>query len=144
MARWEPNARQRLVLAALDLSAEQGYDTTTVTQIANRAGLTKTTFFRRFLGKPEVLFTGQEARSRLVSSDHIPVRSRPLCLTRTRDHQLCCTRCRSLLSCRPGPDGASGRRRSGSSWLNRPTPIAATNRCITISAATSPHVVCAT
>jgi AcrR family transcriptional regulator len=67
MARWEPNARARLVLAALDLFAEQGYDNTTVTQIANRAGLTKTTFFRHFSDKREVLFAGQEAHSRLLA-----------------------------------------------------------------------------
>lgn len=67
MARWEPNARGRLVLAALDLFAEQGYDNTTVTQIANRAGLTKTTFFRHFPDKREVLFAGQEAHSRLLA-----------------------------------------------------------------------------
>jgi DNA-binding transcriptional regulator YbjK len=38
MARWEPNARQRLVRAALDLFTEQGYEATTVNQIADRAG----------------------------------------------------------------------------------------------------------
>ena len=67
MARWEPNAPQRLVLAALDLFTERGYDNTTVTQIANRAGLTKTTFFRHFTDKREVLFAGQEVHSRLLS-----------------------------------------------------------------------------
>jgi AcrR family transcriptional regulator len=67
MARWEPNARERLVLAALDLFAEQGYDNTTVTQIANRAGLTKTTFFRHFPDKREVLFAGQEAHAQLLA-----------------------------------------------------------------------------
>jgi AcrR family transcriptional regulator len=67
MARWEPNARERLVLAALDLFAEHGYDNTTVTQIAKRAGLTKTTFFRHFPDKREVLFAGQETHSRLLA-----------------------------------------------------------------------------
>jgi AcrR family transcriptional regulator len=67
MARWEPNAPQRLVLAALDLFAEQGYDNTTVTQIAGRAGLTKATFFRYFPDKREVLFAGQQVHSRLVA-----------------------------------------------------------------------------
>ena len=59
MARWEPNARERLVRAALDLFTEQGYDATTVNEIADRAGLTKTTFFRHFPDKREVLFAGQ-------------------------------------------------------------------------------------
>ena len=67
MARWEPNARARLVLAAVDLFAEQGYDNTTVTQIAERAGLTKATFFRHFPDKREVLFAGQEVHSRLLA-----------------------------------------------------------------------------
>ena len=34
MARWEPGARERLVLAAVDLFNERGYDATTVAQIA--------------------------------------------------------------------------------------------------------------
>lgn len=67
MARWEPNAGPRLVRAALDLFTEQGYDGTTVAQIAERAGLTKTTFFRHFPGKREVLFAGQELHSRLLA-----------------------------------------------------------------------------
>ena len=68
MARWEPNARERLVRAAVDLFTEQGYDATTVTQIAERAGgLTKTTFFRHFPDKREVLFAGQEIHARLLT-----------------------------------------------------------------------------
>ncbi|HEY3869961.1 MAG TPA: TetR/AcrR family transcriptional regulator [Actinocrinis sp.] len=68
MARWEPNARERLVRAALDLFTEQGYDATTVNGIAERAGLTKTTFFRHFADKREVLFAaGQEIHSRLLA-----------------------------------------------------------------------------
>lgn len=69
MSRWEPNARERLVRAALDLFTEQGYDATTVSQIAERAGgLTKTTFFRHFSDKREVLFAaGQEAHGRLAA-----------------------------------------------------------------------------
>src|ERR1700759_1712311 len=51
MARWEPNARERLERAALALFAENGYDATTVAQIADRAGLTKSTFFRNFADK---------------------------------------------------------------------------------------------
>jgi AcrR family transcriptional regulator len=60
MARWEPNARQRLERAALVLFTERGYDATTVTEIAERAGLTKSTFFRHFTDKREVLFGGQD------------------------------------------------------------------------------------
>ena len=53
--------------AALDLFAEQGYDRTTVAQIAERAGLTKTTFFRHFPDKREVLFAGQDTHGRLLA-----------------------------------------------------------------------------
>ncbi|HEX3490254.1 MAG TPA: helix-turn-helix domain-containing protein [Streptosporangiaceae bacterium] len=67
MARWEPNARARLVVAALDLFTEQGYDSTTVSQIADRAGLTKTTFFRHFPDKREVLFAGQDIHRQILA-----------------------------------------------------------------------------
>jgi AcrR family transcriptional regulator len=68
MARWEPNARERLVRAAVELFAEQGYEATTVNEIAERAGgLTKTTFFRHFTDKREVLFAGQEIHGRIVA-----------------------------------------------------------------------------
>jgi AcrR family transcriptional regulator len=60
MGRWEPNTRERLERAALALFAEHGYDATTVAEIADRAGLTKSTFFRHFADKREVLFGGQE------------------------------------------------------------------------------------
>jgi AcrR family transcriptional regulator len=67
MSRWEPNTRERLVRAALDLFSEQGYDATTVSQIAERAGgLTKMTFFRYFSDKREVLFAGQDVHLRLL------------------------------------------------------------------------------
>jgi len=39
------------VVAALDLFAAQGYENTTVIEIAKRAGVTKSTFFRHFLGQ---------------------------------------------------------------------------------------------
>jgi AcrR family transcriptional regulator len=56
MARWKPNARERLAAAALELFDEHGYENTTVIDIAQRAGLGKTTFFRHFQDKREVLF----------------------------------------------------------------------------------------
>ncbi|HEY0261186.1 MAG TPA: TetR/AcrR family transcriptional regulator [Lacisediminihabitans sp.] len=67
MPRWKPDARQRLAVAALDLFTEQGYDETTVAQIAERAGLTRSTFFRHFGDKREILTAGQEMLSRLLA-----------------------------------------------------------------------------
>lgn len=60
MARWEPDASGRLLGAAIDLFTERGYDATTAAQIAERAGLTKTTLFRHFADKPEIVFQGQQ------------------------------------------------------------------------------------
>jgi AcrR family transcriptional regulator len=67
MGRWQPEARQRLVVAAVDLFTEQGYDATTVAQIAERAGVTRSTFFRHFPDKRELLVAGQETLSRLLT-----------------------------------------------------------------------------
>jgi AcrR family transcriptional regulator len=58
--RWEPNARERLERAAIELFAEQGYEDTTVEQIAAGAGLNRSTFFRHFGDKREILFGGQD------------------------------------------------------------------------------------
>jgi AcrR family transcriptional regulator len=67
MSRWEPGARERFVDAALQLFTEHGYDETTVAEIADRAGLTRSTFFRHFADKREVLSAGQETLSRLFT-----------------------------------------------------------------------------
>jgi AcrR family transcriptional regulator len=66
MGRWEPNAQGRLGQAAMELYAERGFDQTTVADIAERAGLTKRTFFRHFADKREVLFGGADALRALV------------------------------------------------------------------------------
>jgi AcrR family transcriptional regulator len=52
---------------ALDLFAERGYENTTVIEIAERAGLTKSTFFRHFPDKREVLFGGDAMAGALVA-----------------------------------------------------------------------------
>jgi AcrR family transcriptional regulator len=80
MARWEPGARERLVVAAVDLFTEQGYDATTVTQIAERAGVTKSTFFRYFPDKREILVAGQETLSHLLAEgiSEAPMGASPL------------------------------------------------------------------
>ena len=78
MGRWEPNARERLERAALALFAEHGYDATTVAQIADRAGLTKSTFFRHFADKREVLFGGQDMLAEVFSA---AIRTAPPAMT---------------------------------------------------------------
>ena len=49
--------RARILDAALDLFERQGYDATTVNQIAEAAGITPMTFFRHFPTKDAVLVT---------------------------------------------------------------------------------------
>lgn len=57
MPRWEPNAVERLQNAAFELFDEQGFERTTVVEIARQAGLTQRTFFNHFPDKREVLFS---------------------------------------------------------------------------------------
>ncbi len=58
MTRWKPDGRERLQEAAVELFLEHGYDAVTVAEIAERAGLTKRSFFNHFPDKREVLFAG--------------------------------------------------------------------------------------
>jgi AcrR family transcriptional regulator len=80
VSRWEPDAAGRLIKAAIELFDEQGYDATTVAEIAERAGLTKRTFFRHFPDKREVLFQGsQELEGRwLAGIASVPAHVDPL------------------------------------------------------------------
>jgi len=66
-------ARDRLVEAAFALFDEQGYDATTVDEIAERAGTGRTTFFRYFGSKEAVIFPDHDQlldqiRGRLASA----------------------------------------------------------------------------
>lgn len=67
MSRWQPNARDRLQQAALDLFVEVGFADATVPQITARAGLTTRTFFRHFADKREVLFAAEGELPALVA-----------------------------------------------------------------------------
>lgn len=60
MARWDPGTQERLRQAALELYGQYGYDNVTVTQIAERAGITRRSYFRYFPDKREVMFAGSE------------------------------------------------------------------------------------
>ncbi len=67
MPRWEPDGVGRLQAAAFELFAEQGFERTTVAEIARRAGLTRRTFFNHFADKREVLFgLGSEFQQEIV------------------------------------------------------------------------------
>ncbi|HET7474845.1 MAG TPA: TetR family transcriptional regulator [Dermatophilaceae bacterium] len=50
------STRERLTEAAFALFAERGFEQTTVDEIAERAGVGRTTFFRQFGSKEEVVF----------------------------------------------------------------------------------------
>ena len=55
-----PPIRERLTAAALELFDERGYEHTTVDDIAARAGVGRTTFFRAFGSKEDVVFPHHE------------------------------------------------------------------------------------
>jgi AcrR family transcriptional regulator len=61
MVRWKPDARGRLAEAAMILFIERGYDEVTVADIAERAGLTKRSFFNHFADKREAAFASVDA-----------------------------------------------------------------------------------
>ncbi|MEU5868968.1 MULTISPECIES: TetR/AcrR family transcriptional regulator [unclassified Nonomuraea] len=59
-ARKRQRARDEIIEAAYRLFAERGYDEVTVADIAERAEVGRTTFFRYFGDKQEVLFAGEQ------------------------------------------------------------------------------------
>lgn len=72
--------RAAVVAAALELFAEQGFDQTSVEQIAHAAGVSRSTFFRQFGGKDDVVFADHELlldriREYLAASEDDPWRS---------------------------------------------------------------------
>ncbi|MGX4694543.1 TetR/AcrR family transcriptional regulator [Streptomyces sp. JNUCC 63] len=71
----KPPARTRLADAAFALFDERGYEQTTVDDIAERAGVGRTTFFRHYRSKEEVIFPDHDRlleliRDRLATSSH--------------------------------------------------------------------------
>ncbi|WP_405060154.1 TetR/AcrR family transcriptional regulator [Kribbella sp. NBC_01505] len=67
MPRWESDAQGRLERAALELFETQGFERTSVAQIAGAAGLKERSFYRYFPDKREVLFAGNELEAHLVA-----------------------------------------------------------------------------
>ncbi|MEU6476903.1 helix-turn-helix domain-containing protein [Streptomyces sp. NPDC047017] len=71
----KPPARTRLADAAFALFDERGYEQTTVDDIAERAGVGRTTFFRHYRSKEAVIFPDHDRlleliRDRLATSSH--------------------------------------------------------------------------
>ncbi|MEW9534005.1 TetR/AcrR family transcriptional regulator [Microbispora sp. NPDC049125] len=69
-ARNQQRARDEIVEAAYLLFAERGYTEVTVPDIAERAGVGRTTFFRYFGDKQEVVFAGEEEWLETVGQWH--------------------------------------------------------------------------
>lgn len=80
MARWQPDTRDRLAQAAMQLYLERGYPQTTVAEIAATAGITERTFFRHFADKSEVLFGGTAPLQAVIRQgiSHTPTSAPPL------------------------------------------------------------------
>lgn len=66
--RKRQQSRERIVAAAYELFAEHGFTRVTVSEIADRADVGRTTFFRYFGDKQEVLFADEEGTLEGLSS----------------------------------------------------------------------------
>lgn len=62
------SARDRLVRSAFELFGRQGFEQTTVDEIAAHAGVGRTTFFRLFPSKEAVIFPDHDALAAAVSA----------------------------------------------------------------------------
>jgi AcrR family transcriptional regulator len=56
MAPSDPDFRTLVVAESIRLFGENGYESTTVEQIAAAAGISRRTFFRQFRAKEDVIF----------------------------------------------------------------------------------------
>ena len=63
----KPSARERLARAAFALFDERGYEQTTIDDITERAGLGRTTFFRYYRSKEDVIFPDHDRLLEQVS-----------------------------------------------------------------------------
>ncbi len=64
------DVRARIAAAARELFTAQGYDRTTVETIAERAGVSRRTFFRHFPSKDDAIFPDHERIAR-AAADHL-------------------------------------------------------------------------
>jgi AcrR family transcriptional regulator len=67
-AAGQPGTRQRILDVALDLFVEQGYEETSLRQIAERVGVTKAALYYHFRSKDEILMTLHEPVHELMKS----------------------------------------------------------------------------
>lgn len=74
-----PDARARVLDAAVELFAAQGYDGTSVTQVINRAGVAKGGFYHHFASKEALLYEvyGDLIGRQLAGLDEILARGLP-------------------------------------------------------------------
>jgi AcrR family transcriptional regulator len=79
----EVGARQRVLDAAVDLFAQQGYDGTSVTQVITRAGVAKGGFYHHFVSKEALLYEvyGDLISRQLAAADEIIRQGRPVAET---------------------------------------------------------------
>ena len=61
MAPSDPDFRTLVVAESIRLFGENGYESTTVEQIAAAAGISRRTFFRQFRAKEDVIFADHES-----------------------------------------------------------------------------------
>jgi AcrR family transcriptional regulator len=75
----EPDARVRVLDAAVELFADQGYDGTSVSQVIARAGVAKGGFYHHFASKEALLYEvyGDLIGRQLAGMDEILARGRP-------------------------------------------------------------------
>lgn len=84
MVTSKPAARDRLAQAAFELFDERGYEQTTVDDITERAGLGRTTFFRYYRSKEDVIFPDHDLMLRQVY-DRLASAGRPTALVTISD-----------------------------------------------------------
>jgi AcrR family transcriptional regulator len=74
-----PDARERVLDAAVELFAQQGYDGTSVTQVITRAGVAKGGFYHHFASKEALLYEvyGDLIGRQLDGMDEIMARGLP-------------------------------------------------------------------
>jgi AcrR family transcriptional regulator len=94
--RLQQAARDEIVAAAFALFAERGYPAVTVADIAQRAEVGRTTFFRYFGDKQEVVFANEQewldsviARHREVAGNKAPTLKQALADLRTTTAEVC-------------------------------------------------------